>query len=120
MSVQPWEPRFARLEGAFEQVADRLNGMDHRLETMEAKIDHRFEAVDRRFETIDTKIEGLRGETFANFDRLRDEMNHRFQMTDSKIDGKIDGVLKTMIGWMTAQTAVMLTALAAVAFSLHH
>lgn len=44
MTAQPWEPRVARLEGAYEQV------------------DRRLESIDRRLETLDRKIDGLREE----------------------------------------------------------
>ncbi len=36
-------------EGAYEQVADRLNGIDRRLETIEQKIKTRFAQVDQKF-----------------------------------------------------------------------
>ena len=35
----------ARLEGAYEQVADRLNGIDHRLEAIEKKIDSNLRTI---------------------------------------------------------------------------
>lgn len=39
MTAQPWEPRIARLEGAYEQVDKRLDNIDRRLETLDRKID---------------------------------------------------------------------------------
>ena len=42
MSVQPWEPRVSRLEGAFEQIGDRLNGIERRLDRVEGTIESRF------------------------------------------------------------------------------
>ncbi|HKU81829.1 MAG TPA: hypothetical protein VJP76_06630 [Candidatus Tumulicola sp.] len=39
MTAHPWEPRLARFEGAYDQVADRLNGVDRRLESLSVKID---------------------------------------------------------------------------------
>ena len=61
MTAQPWEPRVSRLEGAFEQIADRLNSMDGRIERLEAKIDTKIDAlrgaVDGRFAQTDRKID---------------------------------------------------------------
>jgi len=67
MSTQPLEIRMAHLEGAYEQISERLNGIDGRLTALDQKIDARadalerkmdakFEAVDRRFETMDKKM----------------------------------------------------------------
>ncbi len=39
MTAQPWEPRVARLEGAYEQVDKRLDSIDRRLETLDRKLD---------------------------------------------------------------------------------
>jgi len=43
------EGRIARLEGAYEQISDRLNGIDARLTGLEHTIDTRFAQVDQRF-----------------------------------------------------------------------
>jgi tetrahydromethanopterin S-methyltransferase subunit G len=72
MSAQPLEIRMAHLEGAYEQISERLNGIDGRLTALDQKIDTRFDAferkidarfgtVDRRFETIDRKIDIMGG-----------------------------------------------------------
>jgi tetrahydromethanopterin S-methyltransferase subunit G len=58
--------RIAHLEGAYEQVAARLNGIDRRLEGIEQK--------------IDAQVGGLRQETGS----LRQEMNARFGRVDHK------------------------------------
>jgi len=39
MTAHLWEARLARTEGAYEQVADRLNGVDYRLEMLSVKLD---------------------------------------------------------------------------------
>lgn len=39
MTAQPWEPRLARLEGAYEQVDKRLDSVDRRLEGLDKKVD---------------------------------------------------------------------------------
>jgi hypothetical protein len=47
----------ARLEGAYVQIADRLNGMDHRIEGFEQRVDARFAQVDARLGQIEKKID---------------------------------------------------------------
>jgi predicted nuclease with TOPRIM domain len=70
MSVQPLEIRMAHLEGAYEQISERLNGIDNRLtgldhkidtrfDAFERKMDARFEVVERRFEASDRRFESL-------------------------------------------------------------
>jgi len=82
----------ARLEGAYEQIADRLNGIDHRIDSFEQKVDARFAQVDSRFAQVDSRLLAL--------------------------EKKIDSNLRTIITWMLGQTAVILGSVAA--FALHH
>jgi len=49
MTVSSLAVRIAHLEGAYEQVADRLNGIDRRLETLDQKMESRFNQVDQKF-----------------------------------------------------------------------
>lgn len=58
MALSPLESRMAHLEGAYEQVNQRLGS-----------IDLRFEGVDRRLETLDRKIDALRVEVTAKIDQ---------------------------------------------------
>ncbi len=39
----------ARLEGAYEQISDRLNSIDVRLGSIETRLDQRFAAMDQKF-----------------------------------------------------------------------
>ena len=89
MTAQPWEVPIARLQGAFEQLGKRLESMDRRLDSM----DRRLDGMDRRLDSMDHRLGGM--------------------------DQKIDGNFRATIGWMVGQTAVLLAALAAVAFTLH-
>jgi predicted PurR-regulated permease PerM len=57
LSAQPVEVQMARLEGAYVQIADRLNGMDHRIEGFEQRVDARFAQVDTRLERLEKKID---------------------------------------------------------------
>jgi tetrahydromethanopterin S-methyltransferase subunit G len=52
------EVQMARLEGAYLQIADRLNGIDHRIEGFEQRVDSRFAQVDARLGQIEKKIDG--------------------------------------------------------------
>ena len=59
MSAQPLEVRMASLEGSYQQVSDRLNGIDRRLDGFEQKVEARFNSVELRFQALDSKIDGL-------------------------------------------------------------
>ncbi len=96
MTAQPWETPIARLEGAFEQVGKRLDSINRRLDG----VDKRFDSVDKHFDSMDRRF---------------DSMDRRF----SGMDRKIDENFRATIGWMLGQTAVLLAALAAVAYTLH-
>jgi tetrahydromethanopterin S-methyltransferase subunit G len=101
MSVHPWEPRLARLEGSFDQIDKRLGDLAANIDARFAQVDARFAQVDARFAQVDAR--------FAQVDARLDSL-----------DRKVDGNLKTTIGWMLGQTAVILTAVAAVAFIVRH
>jgi tetrahydromethanopterin S-methyltransferase subunit G len=62
------EERIARMEGIYEQVRDRLNGIDARLSGIDVRltglehtIQARFGQVDRRFEQVDQRFMWLTG-----------------------------------------------------------
>jgi hypothetical protein len=61
MSAQPLEIRMAHLEGAYEQVSQRLNGIESRLTGFEQRVEQRFtqldESFDRRFDALSEKID---------------------------------------------------------------
>ncbi len=57
MHAHPLEARIAHVEGAFDQVNERLNSIDRRLEGF----DRRFEGIDRRFESVDRRFNWLTG-----------------------------------------------------------
>jgi len=48
VSPQPLEARLAHLEGAFTQVGERLNSIDHRLDTIEQVMQSRFGQLEQR------------------------------------------------------------------------
>ena len=61
MSAQPLEIRMAHLEGAYEQVSQRLSGIESRLTGFEQRVEQRFgqldERLDRRFEALSEEID---------------------------------------------------------------
>jgi archaellum component FlaC len=64
--IQSMESRMGRIEGTYEQVADRLNSIDARFNA----IDLRFNAVDARFDSVD-----------ARFNRLESKVDRYFLWT---------------------------------------
>ena len=64
LSAQPVEIRMARLEGAYEQVADRLNSLEHRIERFEQKMDSRLLEVEKKIDSnLRTVITWMLGQT---------------------------------------------------------
>lgn len=55
------EARMARLEGAYEQISERLSGIDRRLDGFEQKVESRFAQLDQRFIQFDQKFMWLIG-----------------------------------------------------------
>lgn len=58
------ESRMAHLEGAYEQVNERLGSIDRRLDSIDRRfdsIDHRFDSIDRRFDSVDQRFNWLFG-----------------------------------------------------------
>ena len=75
MSVETIYGRLAHLEGAYDQISDRLNGFDQRFASLETKIDamrseinHRFATIDGRFAAIDARFAATE-RRFASFDQ---------------------------------------------------
>ncbi len=52
MSAQAWEPRLSRLEGAFEQVGERLGSMDRHLDRVESKVERLESTLDGNFKSL--------------------------------------------------------------------
>jgi hypothetical protein len=63
MSAHPLEVRMAHLEGAYEQVSERLTSIDTRLMGFEQRVEQRFglldERLEQRFSQIDRRFEAL-------------------------------------------------------------
>lgn len=93
MTVQPWEPRVSRREGALEQIADRLTDLHGDMTALR----HEMAA--------------LRSDVDAKIDHLDTSLNPRVD----RLDAKIDRSLHLMIGWMIA----LVTALGAFIHFVH-
>lgn len=55
MHAHPLEARMAHVEGAFNQVNERLGSIDRRLDSMDSRfagLDHRLDAMDVRFNWV--------------------------------------------------------------------
>ena len=57
MSAQPLEIRMAHLEGAYEQVSQRLNGIDLRLATLEQKLDGTRDMLLARMHSLEVRMD---------------------------------------------------------------
>ena len=68
--------------------------------------------LDGAYEQIDKRLGDLRSDMTAGFLRV----DQRFDSADRKIEGNF----RALIGWMLAQTAIIIGALASVAFALKH
>jgi hypothetical protein len=82
--------------------------LDIRLSALEASVEH----LNGAYEQIDKRLGDLRSEMNIGFARA----DQRFEA----IDRKIDGNLKTLIGWMLGQTAVVVGAIVSLALALRH
>ncbi|HUZ49314.1 MAG TPA: hypothetical protein VMW12_06165 [Candidatus Dormibacteraeota bacterium] len=67
MTAQPLGPRVSRLEGAFEQLDQRLGDLRSNLDARFAQVDVRFIQVENRLDGLDRKIDGLRSDVDQKF-----------------------------------------------------
>lgn len=57
MTAQPLEIHMARLEGAYEQISDRLNGIDQRLAGIELRIDATRDMLLARMDSLHANMD---------------------------------------------------------------
>ena len=100
MSVEQLDVRMAHLEGAYEQISERLRGVDGRLTALEQKID-------LRFDTLDNKVGAL-----------EQKMDDRFEKQNARFDS-FDKKLTTMMVGAFGTSAAMIAALIGVVVSHH-
>ncbi|MGC8485133.1 MAG: hypothetical protein ACP5O6_05800 [Candidatus Baltobacteraceae bacterium] len=68
MSAETIDGRLAHLEGAYDQISDRLNGFDQRFASLEGKIDGLRTEMNHRFATIDARFAAIE-RRFSSFDQ---------------------------------------------------
>jgi tetrahydromethanopterin S-methyltransferase subunit G len=59
MASDTLDVRMARLEGAYEQITQRLGTIETRLDSLEVRMETRFAGVEARFNGIDAKFNGI-------------------------------------------------------------
>ena len=116
MSAQPLEVRMAHLEGAYEQISERLRGIDGRLTALDQKIDVRFDTLDQkidvRFDTLDQKID-------ARFGWLDQKVDGKFNTVEAKF-AAVDRKLTTILVAGLSSNAVIVAAVIGAILSFHH
>ena len=117
MMAQPLEPRLSRLEGAFEQIVERLGDTNARLETLDQKMelnfhallttmDTRFAAIDTRFAAMDTRFSALERKFIALDDKFA-AMDGKFETKFTALDRKIDSRFQFLIGAYVTTTVAL-------------
>ena len=83
--------RMSKLEGAYEQVNERLGEMNGRIDAVRTDMDARFSEMNGRIDVTNTRIDHLRTDMDARIDSLGAQMNARF-----------NSILVLMLGsWVT-------------------
>ena len=125
MTAQPLEPRVSRLEGAFEQIVERLGDTNVRLERLEYKVDANYHALDakmeQRFVGIDQKFSAME-QRFVGIDQKFSAMEQRFVGIDqnfSAMDQKIDSRFHFLIGTYLTTTIALAGIFFAALFPLY-
>ncbi len=125
MTAQPLEPRVSRLEGAFEQIVERLGDTNVRLERLEYKVDANYHALDakmeQRFVGIDQKFSAME-QRFVGIDQKFSAMEQRFVGIDQKfsaMDQKIDSRFHFLIGTYLTTTIALAGIFFAALFPLY-
>ena len=67
MHAQPLEARMAHIEGAFEQINERLGSLERKFEVGFASVDSRFNQMEARFNHIDARFNWLIGTMAGGF-----------------------------------------------------
>lgn len=105
------------------QVATRsdIAVLDQRFDRLEELLGLRFDAIDERFKLVDQRFEQI-DQRFEQIDGRLGRMDRRFETTDDRMYGLQDVIRDqlrtytvTMIGGMTALTAIFAALLAFIA-----
>ena len=110
MMAQPLEPRLSRLEGAFEQIVERLGDTNARLETLDQKMELNFHALlttmDTRFAAIDTRFAAM-DTRFSALERKFIALDDKFETKFTALDRKIDSRFQFLIGAYVTTTVAL-------------
>ena len=108
------ERRFDRLE---ELLGSRFDAIDGRFQLVDQRfeqVDQRFQLVDQRFEQVDQRFEQLDGR-LGRMDPRLETMDDRMYGLQDVIRDQLRTYTVTMIGGMTALTAIFAALLAFIA-----
>ncbi len=113
MPASPMESRMARLEGAYEQVSQRLMNIDPRFDGVDRKIDLRFDALDKKIdgvrEALDKNIDGVREALDKKIDGVREALEQRIDTLDAKIDQRFMWTIGVVVTtWLTTIASIYL------------
>ena len=110
MMAQPLEPRLSRLEGAFEQIVERLGDTNARLETLDQKMELNFHALlttmETRFAAIDTRFAAM-DTRFSALERKFIALDDKFETKFTALDRKIDSRFQFLIGAYVTSTVAL-------------
>ncbi len=119
MTAYPWEPRMSRLEGAFEQIVERLGDMNARLETLEMKTDGNYHALDEKISALaanfESKFAALDAKFESKFTAMDSKFESRFAATDSKFESKFN----FLVGLYVSSTLTIVAVVLAVVLPLY-
>ena len=99
MTAQPLGPRVSRLEGAFEQLDQRLGDLRSNIDARFAQVDARFAQVDARFAQMDMR--------FVQVENRLDGLDRKIDGLRSDVDQKFLWMMGIMFGsWVTIILAI--------------
>ena len=119
MTAYPWEPRMSRLEGAFEQVVERLGDMNARLETLEMKTDGNYHALDEKISALDAKFESKFAALDAKFESKFTALDAKFESNFTAMDSKFDSKFNFLVGLYVSSTLTIVAVVLAVVLPLY-
>jgi uncharacterized protein (DUF3084 family) len=99
-----------RMDRRFEQVDARFEQIDARFE----QVDARFEQIDARFEQVDARFAQMERQ-FERVDHRFEQMENRFHIVRDDLRDQMKTYTLTVVGSMTALTAIYAGLLAIIA-----
>ena len=84
------EHRVSRLEGAFEELSERLGDVLTELRRMNDRIDETQAENNRRFDAMNARLDAQQADTNARFDRLQADMARQFKEQQADTNERFD------------------------------